>query len=117
MFYAASRERSGERNATFASLISGMFAIIGLALINIVTDFNSLVSEVSHAVYWITVVIGAVYWLLLASLVYLVRKTKPPNNAPEPTPVSVTPVAGVPVAPDTGAAHLSSATQRSPTVK
>ena len=29
-----------------------------------------------------------------------------PNKAPEPTPMSVTPAADAPVAPDTGAAHL-----------
>jgi GNAT superfamily N-acetyltransferase len=33
-------------------------------------------------------------------------KEIPANKAPEPTPVSVTPAAGAPVAPDTGAAHL-----------
>ena len=88
MFFAASRERSDGRQATFASLISGMFAIIGLALINIGTDFHLLAPEVSPAVYWMPVMIGGGYWFLLASLVYLTRKTIQPNQAPEATPTA-----------------------------
>jgi L-amino acid N-acyltransferase YncA len=37
---------------------------------------------------------------------YYGLKINPPNKAPEPTPMSVTPAADAPVAPDTGAARL-----------
>jgi len=44
--------------------------------------------------------------LICLGVGYRHLKKNPPNQAPLPTPVSVTPAAGAPVAPDTGAAEL-----------
>jgi hypothetical protein len=47
-----------------------------------------------------------VYTLTLTSKDLADNETKPANQAPVPTPASVTPAAGAPVAPDASAAHL-----------
>ena len=76
--------------------------------------------------YWFIAVSSALIWLMADAIVALrtegyrslhdviagtvvtdeQAKKKMPNQTLEPTPISVTPAADAPVAPDTGAAHL-----------
>lgn len=56
-----------------AILISGAFAIIGLSIINTITDFNSLSPDINVRTFWIETVGLFIYWLWLIVFYFRLR--------------------------------------------
>jgi hypothetical protein len=72
-FYTASMELPPRRPATKAVILAGGIAIVGLSLINAMTNFQ-LISPRSRVVtFWLEMIIGLLYWVWLALLMYLTR--------------------------------------------
>ena len=53
---------------------SGAGAIIGLCLINMLTDFNSFSTDINTSIFWLETALLFLYWL---SLVFFYRKSGP----------------------------------------
>jgi hypothetical protein len=64
-----------------AILISGAFAIIGLSVINVTTDFHNLSQSIQVGTFWIETIGFFVYWLLLLILYFRSRSDWLNNNA------------------------------------
>ena len=64
-----------------AILISGAFAIIGLSVINVNTDFHNLSQNIQVGTFWIETIGFFIYWLLLLVLYFRSRSEWLNNNA------------------------------------
>ena len=85
-------------------LLSGVsFYIAGILLVFLVIFTGS---DMLSGAAFLVVLVGGIIGSILLACCRVKKDEERPNQAPLPTPVSVTPAAGAPVAPATGAAEL-----------